>query len=213
MIGKLTGRLDGVVEGGCILDVGGVGYLVSCSSRTVGALPQPPAAGTLLVETHVREDAITLYGFAEETERACFRALTRIQGVGPTLALSILSVLAPDDLASAVRVGDKASLGRAKGVGPKLVGRLMTELRDWAGAAAKGRGPGVAAVSTGVPAGLGAGPVLEAGVETDAVSALLNLGWKRPEAAAAVARVLGRLGGEAPLGTVIRDSLRELSPR
>jgi holliday junction DNA helicase RuvA len=211
VIGKLTGRLDGVVEGGCILDVGGVGYLVSCSSRTVNALPAPPATGTLLVETHLREDAITLYGFAEETERGCFRALTRIQGVGPTLALAILSVLAPDDLAQAVRVGDKASLGRAKGVGPKLVGRLLTELRDWAGAAAKGRGPGLAAAPA--PAGLGAGPVLEAGTEADAVSALLNLGWKRPEAAAAVARVMGRLGTEAPLGTVIRDSLRELSPR
>ena len=213
MIGKLTGRLDGVVEGGCILDVGGVGYLVSCSSRTVGALPQPPMAGTLLVETHVREDAITLYGFAEEVERGCFRALTRIQGVGPTVALAILSVLSPDDLAQAVRVGDKASLGRAKGVGPKLVGRLLTELRDWAGAAAKGRGPGVALPAAGVPNGLGAGPVLEAGLEADAVSALLNLGWKRPEAAAAVARVLGRLGDAAPLGTVIRDSLRELAPR
>ncbi|WP_135470653.1 Holliday junction branch migration protein RuvA [Crenalkalicoccus roseus] len=203
MIGKLTGRLDGVVEGGCILDVGGVGYLVSCSSRTVSALPAPPARGTLLIETHVREDAITLYGFAEETERACFRALTRIQGVGPTLALAILSALSPEDLAEAVRVGDKASLGRAKGVGPKLVGRLLTELRDWAGALAPGRGPGPAA----------AAPPAAAGVEADAVSALLNLGWKRPEAASAVARVLGRLGHDAPLGAVIRDSLRELSPR
>ena len=213
MIGKLTGRLDGLVEGGCILDVNGVGYLVACSSRTVGALPPPPAAGTLLVETHLREDAITLFGFAEEVERGCFRALTRIQGVGPTLALAILSVLAPDDLAQAVRVGDKASLGRAKGVGPKLVGRLLTELRDWAGAAARGRGSGIALSAAGVPASLGNGPVLGSGLEADAVSALLNLGWKRPEAVAAVVRVLGRLGDTAPLGTVIRDSLRELAPR
>ncbi len=207
MIGKLTGRLDGLAEGGCILDVGGVGYLVACSSRTVNALPAPPATGTLLIETHVREDAITLYGFAEETERGCFRALTRIQGVGPVVALSILSVLGPDDLAQAVRVGDKASLGRAKGVGPKLVGRLLTELRDWAGAAALARAPGGASG----PALAAAPP--EAGLEADAVSALLNLGWKRPEAAAAVGRVLARLGAEAPLGAVIRDSLRELSPR
>jgi Holliday junction DNA helicase RuvA len=211
MIGKLTGRIDGVVEGGCILDVGGVGYLVSCSSRTINALPQPPASGTVLVETHVREDAIVLYGFAEEGERACFRTLTRVQGVGPTLALAVLSALSPDDIAAAIRTGDKASLGRAKGVGPKLVGRLMTELRDWAGAQAKGRGPGV--VVAAAPAGLGAGPEVAPGIEADAVSALLNLGWRRPEAAAAVARVVGRLGEAAPLSTVIRDSLKELSPR
>ena len=213
MIGKLTGRIDGVVEGGCILDVGGVGYLVSCSSRTINALPQAPDKGTLLIETHVREDAIVLYGFAEETERTCFRTLTRVQGVGPTLALSVLSALSPDDLAAAIRVGDRASLGRAKGVGPKMVGRLMTELRDWAGAQAKGRGPGVAPALPDAPAGLGAGPIIAAGTESDAVSALLNLGWKRPEAAAAVARVVGRLGDAAPLGAVIRDSLKELSPR
>lgn len=212
MIGKLTGRLDGVVDGGCILDVGGVGYLVSCSSRTIAALPPPPAAGTVLVETHVREDAIVLYGFAEEGERACFRALTRVQGVGPTLALAVLSAMSPDELAQAIRVGDKASLGRAKGVGPKLASRLMTELRDWAGAQARGRGPGLSA-ATGVPAGLGAGPEVPPGVEADAVSALLNLGWKRPEAAAAVARVVGRLGEDAPLTSVIRDSLKELSSR
>ncbi len=211
MIGKLTGKIDGVVEGGCILDVGGVGYLVSCSSRTINALPPPPATGTVLVETHVREDAIILYGFAEESERACFRTLTRVQGVGPTLALAVLSALSPDDIAAAIRTGDKASLGRAKGVGPKLVGRLLTELRDWAGTQAKGRGPGMVAAAT--PAGLGAGPEVAPGIEADAVSALLNLGWKRPEAAAAVARVVGRLGDGAPLGTVIRDSLKELSPR
>ncbi len=154
---------------------------------------------------------IILYGFAEESERACFRTLTRVQGVGPTLALAVLSALSPDDIAAAIRTGDKASLGRAKGVGPKLVGRLLTELRDWAGTQAKGRGPGMVAAAT--PAGLGAGPEVAPGIEADAVSALLNLGWKRPEAAAAVARVVGRLGDGAPLGTVIRDSLKELSPR
>ncbi|MBW8270047.1 Holliday junction branch migration protein RuvA [Caldovatus aquaticus] len=206
MIGKLTGRLDGVVEGGCILDVGGVGYLLSCSSRTIAALPPPPATGTVLVETQVREDAIVLYGFAEESERACFRALTRVQGVGPTLALAVLSALSPDELAQAIRTGDKASLGRAKGVGPKLASRLLTELRDWAGAQARGRGPGIGA---GGPAG----PEMAPGVEADAVSALLNLGWKRPEAAAAVARAIGRLGEDAPLASVIRDSLKELSNR
>jgi holliday junction DNA helicase RuvA len=153
----------------------------------------------------VREDAITLFGFADEAERGAFRALTRIQGVGPTVALAILSALSPDALAEAVRAGDKGSLGRAKGVGPKLVGRLATELRDWAGA--QPRAAGIAAAAPSVA------PLAETGVEADAVSALVNLGWRRPEAAAAVGRVVGRLGGEAPLGEVIRDSMRELAPR
>jgi holliday junction DNA helicase RuvA len=205
VIAKLTGRLDGLVDGGCILDVNGVGYLVSCSTRTASALPPAPERAVVLVETQVREDAITLFGFADEAERGAFRALTRIQGVGPTVALAILSALSPDALAEAVRAGDKGSLGRAKGVGPKLVGRLATELRDWAGA--QPRAAGIAAAAPSVA------PLAETGVEADAVSALVNLGWRRPEAAAAVGRVVGRLGGEAPLGEVIRDSMRELAPR
>jgi Holliday junction DNA helicase RuvA len=207
VIAKLTGRLDGLVDGGCILDVNGVGYLVSCSTRTASALPPAPERAVVLVETQVREDAITLFGFADEAERGAFRALTRIQGVGPTVALAILSALSPDALAEAVRAGDKGSLGRAKGVGPKLVGRLATELRDWAGA--QPRAGGVAAAA---PA-MAPVPLAEAGLEADAVSALVNLGWRRPEAAAAVGRVVGRLGDAAPLGEVIRDSMRELAPR
>lgn len=213
MIAKLTGRLDGVVEGGCVLDVNGVGYLVSCSTRTASALPPPPERAVVLVETQARENAITLYGFADEAERGAFRALTRIQGVGPAVALGILSALSPEALAEAVRAGDKGSLGRAKGVGPKLVGRLMTELRDWAGSQARGLGPGAGragAVAIGGPAAVDVG---ETGLEADAVSALVNLGWRRPEAAAAVSRVVGRLGDAAPLGDVIRDSMRELAPR
>jgi holliday junction DNA helicase RuvA len=206
VIAKLTGRLDGMVDGGCILDVNGVGYLVSCSTRTASALPPAPERAVVLVETQVREDAITLFGFADEAERGAFRALTRIQGVGPTVALAILSALSPDALAEAVRAGDKGSLGRAKGVGPKLVGRLATELRDWAGAQRAG---GVAAAAPSVAQV----PLAETGLEADAVSALVNLGWRRPEAAAAVGRVLGRLGDAAPLGEVIRDSMRELAPR
>ena len=207
MIAKLTGRLDGVVEGGCVLDVNGVGYLVSCSTRTASALPPPPERAVVLVETQVREDAITLYGFADEAERGAFRALTRIQGVGPAVAMAILSALSPDALADAVRAGDKASLGRAKGVGPKLVGRLAAELRDWAGAQPQ-RGGRVAGPMAAIPPV----SVAETGLEADAVSALVNLGWRRPEAAAAVSRVVGRLGETAPLGEVIRDSMRELAP-
>lgn len=210
MIAKLTGRLDTVVEGGCVVDVNGVGYLVACSARTAAMLPPPPERAVLLIETQVREDAITLHGFADEAERGCFRALTRIQGVGPSLALAVLSALTPEALAEAVRTGDKATLGRAKGVGPKLVGRMLTELRDWAGLQARGRGADAVPLSA-----IGAAPptVVETGLEADAVSALVNLGWRRPDAAAVVGRVVGRLGDTAPLGEVIRDSLRELAPR
>ena len=215
MIAKLTGRLDGVVEGGCILDVNGVGYLVSCSTRTASALPHPPERAVLLIETQARENAISLYGFADEAERGAFRALTRVQGVGPALALAILSALSPEALAEAVRAGDKASLGRAKGVGAKLVGRLAAELRDWAGVQTRSAGSArVGAAGAARPAmAVSALPEAETGLEADAVSALVNLGWRRPEAMAAVSRVVGRLGDSAPLGDVIRDSLRELSPR
>ena len=212
MIAKLTGRVDGLVDGGCILDVNGVGYLVACSTRTASALPPPPERAVVLVETQARENAIALYGFADEAERNAFRALTRIQGVGPAVALGILSAFSPDALADAVRTADKASLGRAKGVGPKLVGRLLIELRDWAGAQTR---PGVRSGATALPAVAAVSGVagMGSGLEADAVSALVNLGWRQPEAMAAVSRALGRLGGEAPLGDVIRDSMRELAPR
>jgi holliday junction DNA helicase RuvA len=217
VIAKLTGRLDGVVEGGCILDVNGVGYLVSCSTRTASALPHPPERAVLLIETQARENAISLYGFADEAERGAFRALTRVQGVGPALALAILSSLSPEALAEAVRAGDKASLGRAKGVGAKLVGRLAAELRDWAGVQTRSAGPGrigvAAAARPAMAAAAASLPDAETGLEVDAVSALVNLGWRRPEAMAAVSRVVGRLGEAALLGDVIRDSLRELAPR
>lgn len=212
MIAKLTGRVDGLLEGGCILDVNGVGYLVSCSTRTASSLPPAPERAVVLVETQARENAITLYGFADEAERNAFRALTRIQGVGPAVALGILSAFSPDALADAVRTADKASLARAKGVGPKLVGRLLIELRDWAGAQPR---PGVRSGAT-APAAIAAVSGVAGmgtGLEADAVSALVNLGWRQPEAMAAVGRALGRLGGEAPLGDVIRDSMRELAPR
>jgi len=212
VIAKLTGRVDGLVDGGCILDVNGVGYLVACSTRTASALPPPPERAVVLVETQARENAIALYGFADEAERNAFRALTRIQGVGPAVALGILSAFSPDALADAVRTADKASLGRAKGVGPKLVGRLLIELRDWAGAQSR---PGVRSGATALPAVAAVSGVagMGTGLEADAVSALVNLGWRQPEAMAAVSRALGRLGGEAPLGDVIRDSMRELAPR
>ncbi len=202
MIGKLTGRLDSVHEGGCVVDVNGVGYVLSASSRAVAAMPPPPGSGVMWVETVVREDAITLYGFGDAAERDWFRMLTAIQGVGPKVALSLLSALSPADLAAAILAGDRGSLSRANGVGPKLAVRLVSELRDRVGGMPTGAS--LPAPASAVPGG---------GVEADAVSALLNLGWRRPEAAATVARVADRLGEGAALGTLIRESLKEMAPR
>jgi Holliday junction DNA helicase RuvA len=180
--------------------VNGVGYLVQASTRTLAALPAPPAAARLLVETHVREDAILLYGFADSAERDWFRLLTTVQGVGGRVALSVLSALSPRDLVSAIAAGDRASLTRAPGVGARLAVRLLTELRDKAGAMPSA--PGFAVPRFGPP-----------GVAEDAISALVNLGYRRPEAQTVVARIVERLGDAAPLDAVIRDSLKELAQR
>ena len=202
MIGRLTGKLDSIHEGGCILDVNGVGYLLSCSTKTLDRLRDAPAAARVLVETQVRQDAIVLFGFATSQERDTFTTLTSVQGVGPKGALDILSAFGPEELAAAVRGADRAGLRQANGVGAKLADRLVTELRDWAGGIQAPSGIAVAA-STAVP--------MPAGAEADAVSALINLGWKRPEAQAAVNRAKARLGEGAGLEGLIRDSLKELA--
>ena len=200
MIAQLTGRIDHLAEGSCIVDVNGVGYLVHASTRTLAALPKPPAAARLLIETHVREDAIVLYGFAEAAERDWFRLLTTVQGVGAKVALSVLSSLSPRDLVSVIAAGDRASLTRAPGVGAKLAVRLLTELRDKAGMMPSS--PGIVLAPPRPP-----------GVADDALSALVNLGYRRPEAQSVVARVIERLGEGAALDAVIRDALRELAQR
>ena len=200
MIAQLTGRIDQLAEGSCIVDVNGVGYLVHASTRTLAALPPPPTSARLLIETHVREDAILLYGFAEAAERDWFRLLTTVQGVGAKVALSVLSSLSPRDLVSVIAAGDRASLTRAPGVGAKLAVRLLTELRDKAG-------------MMPTSPGFAASPLRQPGVAEDALSALVNLGYRRPEAQPAVARVIDRLGDGAPLDAVIRDALRELAQR
>ena len=200
MIAQLTGRIDQLVEGSCIVDVNGVGYLVHASTRTLAALPAPPAAARLLIETHVREDAIVLYGFAEAAERDWFRLLTTVQGVGAKVALSVLSSLSPRDLVSVIAAGDRASLTRAPGVGAKLAVRLLTELRDKAGMMPSSPGMVLA-------------PLRAPGVADDALSALVNLGYRRVEAQPVVARVIERLGEGAVLDAVIRDALRELAQR
>ncbi len=200
MIAKLKGVVDTVDVDSAIVDVGGVGYLVSASARTLREL----AAGdevTVLVETIVREDAIALYGFLETAERDWFRILTTVQGVGARVALSILSTLSPDEIARAIAAQDRATLSRPTGVGPKLAARLATELKDKAAAF------GVAPAGKGVEA-----PAMPAGsINEDAVSALVNLDYKRVEAFGAVARVTQRLGVEATLDAVIRAALRELA--
>ena len=200
MIAQLTGRIDQLAEGSCIVDVNGVGYLVHASTRTLAALPPPPAMARLLIDTHVREDAILLYGFAEAAERDWFRLLTTVQGVGAKVALSVLSSLSPRDLVSVIAAGDRASLTRAPGGGAKLAVRLLTELRDKAGMMPASSGVAVAAPRA-------------PGVTEDALSALVNLGYRRPEAQPVVARVVERLGEGAGLDVVIRDALRELAQR
>jgi Holliday junction DNA helicase RuvA len=204
MIGKLTGKLDSSFEGGCIFDVNGVGYLVSCSSRALAALPPPPATASLMIETAVREDAITLYGFADATERDWFRMLTSIQSVGPKVALSLLSALSPADMARAILAGDKGALTRAAGVGPKLAIRLISELQSKVGGMPVG--PAFAP-------GIGALPLPANSVVAETVSVLLNLGWKRPEAQATVSRVADRLGEGVAIELLIRESLKELAPK
>jgi holliday junction DNA helicase RuvA len=201
MIARLTGRVAQRDEASCVIDVNGVGYLVQASTRTLAALPSPPEPAVLLIETLVRDDAILLCGFIDPAERDWFRLLTTVQGVGAKLALSVLSALSPRDLVTAIAAGDRASLTRAPGVGARLAVRLLTELRDKAGAMPSA--PGVAA----------AAPTRLPSVAEDAVSALVNLGYRRPEVLPVVARVMDRLGEAAGLDTVIRDSLKELAQR
>lgn len=203
MIGKLRGIIDSVSDDSCLVDVGGVGYVVFASSRTLRDLASGREA-TLLIETIVREDAIALYGFLAQAEHDWFRILTTVQGVGARVALSLLSTLAPDQLANAIVAQDKASLNRAAGVGPKLAARLLTELKDKA--TAWGAVPGVARTPTASVDGTATAN----SVNEDAVSALVNLGYKRPEAFGAIARVATRLGADARIDTLIREGLREL---
>jgi Holliday junction DNA helicase RuvA len=201
LIAKLKGIVDSVDEGSAVLDVNGVGYLVSASSRTLRALTVGENT-TLLVETIVREDAIALYGFLETAERDWFRILTTVQGVGARVGLSILSTLSPDEIARAIAAQDKTSLSRPAGVGPKLAARLATELKDKA--AAFGVTPGPPRTDQAAAPAAGS-------INDDAVSALVNLGYRRVEAFGAVARVTQRLGSGAQLDAVIRAGLQELA--
>ena len=202
MIARLKGIVESIDGDAAVIDVNGVGYLVAASARTLRDLVVGGPA-TLLVETIVREDAIALYGFLATAERDWFRILTTVQGVGARVALSILSTLAPDEIARAIAAQDRATLSRPAGVGPKLAARLATELKDKAAAF------GIAPAAKGEEAGVSAAP--SGSVNEDAVSALVNLGYRRVEAFGAVARATQRLGADAKIDAVIRAGLQELS--
>ena len=200
MIAKLSGRIDSVADGSVVLDVGGVGYLVFCSNRTLSRLNEGRAVA-LLIETQVREDGIHLYGFFDAEERRWFRLLIAIQGVGPKVALAVLGVLPIEELLTAIAMGDRASLSRAAGVGAKLAARIVVELKDKVGAL-----PVPAAMAAvGAPAATGGS------VTTDAVSALVNLGFRPVEAQGAVVAAGSRLGAGAALEALIRAGLAELA--
>jgi len=204
MIGKLKGLIDGFGDDFVHIDVGGVVYEAFCSAKTLASLPQVGHAAVVHTEMIVREDMIRLYGFASPDEKAWFTTLLTVQGVGARVALSILSTLSTGELASAIALQDKAMVGRASGVGPKLAVRLVTEL--------KGKVPtgiGIDAGTLGLQAALGEG-VAPSNV-ADAVSALSNLGYSSAQASAALARVVGREGEGIDTATLIRLGLRELS--
>ena len=203
MIAKLTGRIDFAGRDHAIIDVNGVGYLVRCPARTLAALPPAGEMASLAIETLVREDAIDLYGFAEAAERDWFRLLMTVQGVGPKAALSLLSALNPADLAAAIAAEDKTALTRADGVGPKLATRLAMELKDKVGTMMVGRALPSASAAAAAPAGGDA-------AAADAVSALINLGYRRPEATGAVERAMKKLGKGARVEALIPAGLKEL---
>jgi Holliday junction DNA helicase RuvA len=202
VIGKLKGVVDAVGEGELILDVNGVGYVVAASARTLRNLPTLGQPAVLHIDTQMREDSLRLFGFLAEAERDWFRLLQSVQGVGGKVALAILSVLSSADLAQAVALQDKAAVARAQGVGPKLAARIVAELKD--------KAPLVGAAEMGLPGAGALAPAL-GGAAEDAVLALVNLGYARPQAAQAVAKGAASLGAGATTAALIRLGLKELA--
>lgn len=203
MIGALKGFVDSVHEAGCVLDVNGVGYLVSCSRKTLDKLTAKDGAQKLLVETRVSQDAITLYGFFDAAEREAFRALIEVKTVGPQKALMVLSGLDPNGLARVIAAKERKRLSEVKGLGAATANRIIDEpaMQKWAVGRATPEEDGLGAAA---PAPVGS-------IESDAVSALVNLGIKRPEAQGAISRAAKRLGNDATLDALIRDGLREFA--
>jgi Holliday junction DNA helicase RuvA len=204
MIGKLKGIIDSYGEDHLIVDVNGVGYVVHCSARTLQSLPPTGDPVALAIETHVREDQIRLFGFQNDLEREWFKLLQTVQGVGTKVALSILSTLKPSELASAISLRDKAMVARTPGVGPKVAERIVTELKDKAPQYAD-IAPGAAHLAGQVEDRRAPKPI------ADAVSALVNLGYGQPQAAAAIAAAAREAGEGAETAKLIRLGLKELS--
>ncbi len=205
MIAKLKGILDSAGPDWLVIDVAGVGYLVFASGRTLSGLPAIGETLSLIIETHVREDRIHLYGFATTVERDMYRLLTTVSGIGAKVALAILSAHDPQSLANAIVAGDKAAVARAQGVGPRLAQRVVTELKD--------KVTGFAMVTTGpdgtASANDGAAPVA-IGALSDAVSALVNLGYARVDAHGAVLRAASSINGDPALKDLVKAGLKEL---
>jgi holliday junction DNA helicase RuvA len=204
MIGKLKGIVDSYGEDFVILDVAGVGYQVHCAGRTLQMLPAKGQAATLSIETYVREDQIKLFGFLSDAEREWFRLLQTVQGVGAKVALSVLGTLKAADLASAIALRDKAAVARSPGVGPKVAERIVTELKDKAPALSN-IDPAVVHLAGSLDEKKAPRPVL------DAMSALINLGYGQPQAAAAIAAATRHAGDGADTATLIRQGLKELA--
>lgn len=208
MIGKLTGIVDAIGESHCIIDVGGVGYEVQASARALRGMTLGEPV-SLTIDTHVREDAIRLYGFSSEVERTWFRTLQSVQGVGAKVALACLGVLAPHELTNAIALGDWAQVERTPGVGKKLAQRITSELKDKAPAlgvagipSAVSETPAVTAADAGTAA---------ATASAEAISALTNLGYQPLQASQAVAAAMGELGDSADTAALIRRGLKELA--
>jgi Holliday junction DNA helicase RuvA len=207
MIGQLKGKVDAIGEAHAIIDVGGVGYEVQLSARTLRNLKMGEAV-TLTIDTHVREDAIRLYGFQSEVERSWFRTLQNVQGVGAKVGLGVLGVLSTQDLANAIALGNWAAVEQAPGVGKKLAQRIVAELKD--------KAPALSVAGLNVPVARAVGGdesavPAEGLAAAEAISALTNLGYNPAQAQAAVAAAMKELGGEADTAKLIRRGLKELA--
>ncbi|MEN6542828.1 Holliday junction branch migration protein RuvA [Parvibaculum sp.] len=207
MIGRLKGIVDEVGADWVIVDVNGVGYLVTCSRRTLDALPEPGGAVTLSIETKVSEDAIRLIGFTSDLERDWFRLLVSVQGVGTRVALGVLGTLTPADLARAIALEDKKAVSAAPGVGPKVAARIVAELKDKAPASTDLN----AVLDVGAALGVADGAAAHSAAMRDAISALVNLGYPQVQAASAISGAVKKLESGASAEQLIRQGLKELA--